>query len=141
MSLTSWRRIRLTASEKCGWSVGNAGHDALYERVQNPSAAPDAIRPIFSQYQTFIDEQKRRLGDRYYLTLHDGHGLYLQPKEEQFVTPEVVRATTMTASPEELVERLCALEHAGVKQVAFIPATDAFSEFVRDFSEKVIARF
>lgn len=114
---------------------------ALYERVQNPTAAPDAIRPIFSHYQTFIDEQKRRLGDRYYLTLHDGHGLYLQPEEERFVTPEVVRATTMTASPEELVERLQALERAGVKQVAFLPATDTFSEFVREFSEKVMARY
>jgi len=114
---------------------------ALYERVQNPTAAPDAIRSAFSHYQTFIDEQKRRLGDRYYLTLHDGHGLYLQPEEERFVTPGVVRATTMTASPEELVERLRALERAGVKQVAFIPATDAFSEFVREFSDKVIVRF
>jgi alkanesulfonate monooxygenase SsuD/methylene tetrahydromethanopterin reductase-like flavin-dependent oxidoreductase (luciferase family) len=114
---------------------------ALYERVQNPTAAPEAIRSIFSHYQAFIDEQKRRLGDRYYLTLHDGHGLYLQPKEDRFVTPEVVRATTMTASPEELVERLRALEHAGVKQVAFLPATDTFAEFVREFSEKVIAKF
>ncbi|MBM4258789.1 MAG: LLM class flavin-dependent oxidoreductase [Deltaproteobacteria bacterium] len=114
---------------------------ALYERVQNPTAAPDAIRPIFSHYQTFIDEQKRRLGDRYYLTLHDGHGLYLQPEEERFVTPDVVRATTMTAMPEELLERLHALERAGVKQVAFLPATDTFGEFVREFSEKVIARF
>lgn len=114
---------------------------ALYERVQNPTAAPDAIRPIFLRYQTFIDEQKRSLGDRYYLTLHDGHGLYLQPEEERFVTPEVVRATTMTASPEELLERLHALEQAGVKQVAFLPATDTFSEFAREFSEKVITKF
>ena len=72
---------------------------ALYERVQNPTAAPDAIRPTFSAYQAYIDQQKQRLGERYYLTLHDGHGLYLQPEEARFVTPEVVRATTMTAPP------------------------------------------
>lgn len=114
---------------------------ALYERVQNPTAAPEAIRPIFPQYQAYIDQQKQRLGERYYLTLHDGHGLYLQPEEAHFVTPEVVRATTMTATPEELRERLRALENAGVKQVAFIPATDAFTEFVQDFSKQVIAKF
>ena len=114
---------------------------ALYERVQNPSAAPTAIQPIFAQYQTFIDEQKRRLGDRYYLSLHDGHGMYLQPDEARFATPEVIRATTMTCAPEELVERLGAFERAGVKQVAFIPAAGAFSEFVRELSEKVIAKF
>jgi len=114
---------------------------ALYERVQNPTAAPVAIRSIFSEYQAYIDQQKQRLGERYYLTLHDGHGLYLQPEEARFVIPEAVRATTMTATPEELRERLHALEAAGVKQVAFIPATDAFTEFVQDFSEQVIEKF
>jgi len=114
---------------------------ALYERVQNPAAAPTAIQPIFTQYQTFIDEQKRRLGDRYYLSLHDGHGMYLQSDETRFATPEVIRTTTMTCAPGELVERLHALERAGVKQVAFIPAAGTFEEFVRELSEKVIAKF
>jgi alkanesulfonate monooxygenase SsuD/methylene tetrahydromethanopterin reductase-like flavin-dependent oxidoreductase (luciferase family) len=114
---------------------------ALYERVQQPTAAPEAIRQVFTEYAAYIDAKRRQLGDRYYLQLHDGHGLYLQADEARFVTPEVIRATTMTASPEELIERLHALEEAGVRQVAFIPAVEAFSEFVREFSEKVIARY
>jgi alkanesulfonate monooxygenase SsuD/methylene tetrahydromethanopterin reductase-like flavin-dependent oxidoreductase (luciferase family) len=113
---------------------------ALYERVQNPSASPEAIRPIFSEYSTFIDQQRQRAGKHYYLELHDGHGLYLRPEEARFVTPEVVRATTMTASPEELRERLHALEAAGVKQVAFIPPLNGFEAFVREFAEKVVGR-
>ncbi|HXG20142.1 MAG TPA: LLM class flavin-dependent oxidoreductase [Methylomirabilota bacterium] len=113
---------------------------ALYERVQNPAASPEAIRSIFSEYAAFVDQQRRRTGERYYLELHDGHGLYLRPEEARFVTPEVVRATTMTATPEELVERLRALETAGVKQVAFIPPLGAFEAFVREFAEKVIAK-
>jgi 5,10-methylenetetrahydromethanopterin reductase len=114
---------------------------ALYERVQSPGAVPEAIRPLFAEYQAFIDQQRRRTGDRYYLELHDGHGLYLQPEEARFVTPEVVRATTMTATPEELVERLQALAAAGVRQVAFIPTPGMFTDFVREFGEKVIKRF
>ncbi|MGE0825601.1 MAG: LLM class flavin-dependent oxidoreductase [Candidatus Binatia bacterium] len=114
---------------------------ALYERVQQPAAAPEALRPIFAEYQTFIDRQKQRLGDHYYLTLHDGHGLYLQPEEARFVTAEVIRATTMTATPEELVERLRTLEQAGVKQVAFLPAPEAFTEFVQEFAAQILAKF
>src|SRR5262245_17737757 len=114
---------------------------ALYERVQNPATSPEAIRPIFAEYAAFIDQQRQRAGARYYLELHDGHGLYLRPEEARFVTPEVVRTTTMTASPEELLERLHALEDAGAKQVAFIPAMGTFETFVREFAEKVIARF
>jgi hypothetical protein len=114
---------------------------ALYERVQNPAASPEAIRPIFAEYAAFVDQQRQRAGERYYLELHDGHGLYLRPEEARFVTPEVIRATTMTAPPEELVERLRTLEAAGVKQVAFLPASGTFESFVREFAEKVIARF
>jgi 5,10-methylenetetrahydromethanopterin reductase len=114
---------------------------ALYERVQNPAAMPESLRPLFTEYQPFIDQQRQRAGERYYLELHDGHGLYLRPEEARFVTPEVVRATTMTATPEELVERLRALAAAGVKQVAFIPTPETFAEFAREFGEKVIARF
>jgi len=114
---------------------------ALYERVQQPTAAPDAIRPIFAEYATFMDQQRQRAGERYYLELHDGHGLYLRPEEARFVTPEVVRATTMTATPEELIERLRALEAAGVKQVALLPAMGTFESFVREFAERVMARF
>ena len=114
---------------------------ALYERVQNPAAAQAAIRPLFTEYAAFVDQQRQRAGERYYLNLHDGHGLYLRPEEACFVTPEVVRTTTMTATPEELVERLRALEAAGVKQVAFIPTPEEFTAFVREFGEKIIAKF
>ena len=114
---------------------------ALYERVQQPTAAPEALRSIFAEYATFVDRQRQRAGERYHLELHDGHGLYLRPEEARFVTPEVVRATTMTATPEELVERLRALEAAGVKQVALLPAMGTFENFVREFAEKVIGRF
>ncbi len=113
---------------------------ALYERVQNPAAAPPAIRPLLSEYAAFVDRRRQRAGDRYYLELHEGHGLYLRPEEAHFVTPELVRATTMTAPPEELLERLRALAAAGVKQVAFIPPLGKFDSFVREFSEKIIAR-
>ncbi|MBI3302317.1 MAG: LLM class flavin-dependent oxidoreductase [Deltaproteobacteria bacterium] len=114
---------------------------ALYERVQAPEAAPAPIRPLFAEYAAFVDQQRQRAGERYYLELHDGHGIYLRPEEARFVTPEVVRATTMTVTPEGLVERLRALEAAGVKQVAFIPPAETFAGFVRNFGEKVIAKF
>ena len=134
----SYDSPRLKA-EAGAWSM--VAMHALYERVQNPTAAPEAIRPIFAEYAAFVDHQRQRAGERYYLELHDGHGLYLRPEEARFVTPEVIRATTMTAPPEELVERLRALEVAGVKQVALLPALGTFDSFVHEFAEKIIARF
>ena len=47
----------------------------------------------------------------------------------------------MTATPEALLERLHSLEDTGVRQVAFIPPTNGYTEFVTEFSQQVIARF
>jgi len=112
---------------------------SLYEGVTSVEQAPAPLRPIFNEYKAYMDDRMR--GDaRYYLTLHDGHGLYVRAGEERFVTAELIRHTTMTSPPEELCERIRALERAGVKQIAFIPTHGEFDAFVHEFSERIIAR-
>jgi alkanesulfonate monooxygenase SsuD/methylene tetrahydromethanopterin reductase-like flavin-dependent oxidoreductase (luciferase family) len=112
---------------------------SLYEGVTGIEQAPPPLRPIFAEYKSYMDDRMRG-DDRYYLTLHDGHGLYIRPGEERFVSSELVRHTTMTASPEELRERVKGLAGAGVKQIAFIPTLGEYETFVREFSEQIIAR-
>jgi 5,10-methylenetetrahydromethanopterin reductase len=112
---------------------------SLYEGVTSIEQAPAPLRPIFKEYQAYMDDRMR--GDeRYYLTLHDGHGLYVRPGEERFVTAELIRHTTMTSPPEQLCERIRELEKAGVKQIAFIPTHGEFDAFAREFRDRVIAR-
>ena len=113
---------------------------SLYETLKEPEAAPAPLRSIFAEYKAFME---RRLQDKdeYYFDLHDGHCLYVRDEEAQFVTPEVIQATTLTARPEALLERLRGLERAGVRQVTFIPTFDAFEEFVTIFGEKVLAHW
>ncbi len=113
---------------------------SLYETVKDPAAVPEPIQPLFAEYKAFTDK-RITANDTYYIDLHDGHCLYVQPEEEHFVTPELIRAATMTATPEALVERLHSLEAAGVKQVAFIPPMNGYAEFVTEFSRQVMARF
>jgi alkanesulfonate monooxygenase SsuD/methylene tetrahydromethanopterin reductase-like flavin-dependent oxidoreductase (luciferase family) len=113
---------------------------ALYEGVQRPEAAPAPIREVFAAYKEYAD--RRFAGNpRYYLELHDGHGMYVQPGEERFITPELIRHATMTGTPQELLERLHALEAEGVRQVAFIPTASGTEPFAREFAEKIIACF
>jgi 5,10-methylenetetrahydromethanopterin reductase len=112
---------------------------SLYEGVTGIAQAPTPLRPLFAEYKTYMDDRLR--GDnRYYLTLHDGHSLYVRPGEERFVTGELIRHSTMTSTPEELCERVRGLERAGVKHIAFIPTPGEFENFLREFSEKIIAR-
>lgn len=54
--------------------------------------------------------------DARYLRNHRGHLMFVRP-EETHVTPELVKATTMSGTKGELVERLQALRKAGYDQV------------------------
>ena len=112
---------------------------ALYESVKSVDGAPAPIRATFAAYKEYAD---RRLANNpaYYMELHDGHGMCVQPEEERFVTAELIRHATMTATPEDLSLRLRALEVEGVRQVAFIPTPASFESFVRQLGEKVITR-
>ena len=54
--------------------------------------------------------------DAKYLTNHRGHLMFVRP-EETHLTPELVKATTMSGTREELVERMRGLKAAGYDQV------------------------
>jgi hypothetical protein len=113
---------------------------ALCESIKSAEAAPAPIRATFATYKEYTD---RRLANNptCYMDLHDGHGLYMQPGEERFVTAELIRHAPMTATPADLISRLRALEAEGVRQVAFIPTPASVERFAREFGDKVIARF
>jgi len=112
---------------------------SLYEGVTSVAQSPPPLRPILADYKAYMDDRTRG-NDSYYLTLHEGHGLYVRPGEGRFVTGELVQHTTMTATPEQLRERVRNLAAAGVKQIAFIPTPGAYENFAREFSEQVIER-
>lgn len=54
--------------------------------------------------------------DARYLANHRGHLMFVRP-EETHITPELVKATTMSGTHEELVDRMRALSEAGYNQV------------------------
>lgn len=54
--------------------------------------------------------------DARYLSNHRGHLMFVRP-DETHLTPELVTATTLSGTRDELVERLRALEEAGYDQV------------------------
>lgn len=54
-----------------------------------------------------------------YLENHRGHLMFVKPVERPFVTAELIRATTFTATERDLKERIAALEAAGYSEIAF----------------------
>jgi len=55
--------------------------------------------------------------DARYLFNHRGHFVFVKPEEKKFVTAELIRRTTFTATEQELTQRVEALRSAGWNQI------------------------
>jgi 5,10-methylenetetrahydromethanopterin reductase len=55
--------------------------------------------------------------DARYLQNHRGHFVFVKPEERRFVTAELIRRTTFTATEQELTQRVAALRDAGWSQL------------------------
>ncbi len=89
---------------------------AFLERTVDPERLGPELGPAVTafraQYETYSPPDAR------YLQLHKGHLMWVRPEEERFVTPELIRMATFTATAPELRDRIRALGAAGYQQLA-----------------------
>jgi 5,10-methylenetetrahydromethanopterin reductase len=71
--------------------------------------------------------------DARYLQNHRGHFVFVKPEERRFVTAELIRRTTFTATEQELKQRVEALRDAGWKQLV-IPVTPGHEHALEDWA-------
>lgn len=91
-------------------------------------AAAEAIQGYVALARTFEP------ADAPYLTNHRGHLMFLKPEERPFVTAELIRATTLTATEAELKQRIGDLRDAGYSQltIQIVPGQeDAIEDWAR----------
>ena len=107
---------------ECGAMAMAAIHYS-YEQVRNFHHQPaGALKFVWKDYRKMIEaypEQRR------HQRIHAGHNCYVLPEEERFLTPEVLQASAMIGTRDQLVEQLQALEQAGLHQVMVLPNFDS----------------
>src|ERR1044071_5911777 len=77
--------------------------------------------------------------DARYLFNHRGHFVFVKPEEKKFVTAELIRRTTFTATEQELKQRIEALRDAGWNQIVIpiVPGEErALDDWARIRSEE-----
>lgn len=75
-----------------------------------------------------------------HLTLHEGHLVYARPDEAKFLGAELAEAVALIGEPDALVERIRALEAAGLSHFAFQVTDDPVGQ-MRDFAQGVMQRY
>ena len=90
--------------------------DAALAGLPMMASMPPAIAETAAGYV----ELARRFTPQgaHYLENHRGHLMFVKPEERPFVTAELIRLTTFTATEKELKERIAALADAGYSEIA-----------------------
>ena len=105
--------------------------DLDMEGWQNTSPVPPLVAEQVEGYVTMA--RTYQPPDARYLTNHRGHFVFVKPEERKFVTAELIRRTTFTATEQELKQRVEALRSAGWSQLV-IPITPGEERAIEDWA-------
>ena len=89
-----------------------------------PASVADAVARYVELAKNFAPADAR------YLTNHRGHLMFVKPEEREFVTTDLIRETTFTATEAVIKDRVAALRDAGYTQftVQLVPGQEAAIE-------------
>lgn len=135
-SLASPRVIQLVGPNvvvraHMAWETGRGG-DGL-------GLKDDSLAQRYGAYIDSYADAKGSPPDRRYLDVHEGHLLYLKPGEEAFVTERAI-SSALVGSPEQILDRVRALQAAGVRNLAVQLLGRDRRELIEEFGREVIAR-
>ena len=103
---------RAADAEQQGWqNTMNVAYDGIRDEVNGYLELARHFEPA----------------DARYLLNHRGHFVFVEPEERRFVTAELIRRTTFTATEQELTQRVEALRSAGWSQIVIpiVPGQEA----------------
>lgn len=102
------------------------------------------LLPVSPEHADVVERYRRlaatKPAESRHLWLHEGHLVYVRPDERAFVVPELAHAVSLIGTPDELIERIRALERAGLSAFAF-QVTHEPERQIRDFARLVMDRY
>jgi alkanesulfonate monooxygenase SsuD/methylene tetrahydromethanopterin reductase-like flavin-dependent oxidoreductase (luciferase family) len=109
-------------------------YDEVHERGVEP---PGFLRRIWKRYCALVEATP--LAHRHFRT-HEYHYTALHPDEATLIDADLIRATCLVGTADELVEQIRELEQQGLQELMFATGTDAKWRFVEEFARRVMPR-
>ena len=109
-----------------------AGLHYHYEQVtQLGRRVPTHVADIWDDYVAQVEATPP---ERRHLRTHLGHNCWVIEEEERFVTPQLIDASCLVGTPDELRDRIAALEEAGLDQIVVLPPIDEKEAVIADLA-------
>ena len=120
---------------ECGAMAMAAVHFA-YDQFRNFGRRPSGyLLGIWDDYRAMIESYPAQ---RRHQRIHGGHNCWVLPEEERFLTPEILKATSMIGERDVLIERLTALAGAGLNQVMILPNFDTRFDVLERVAQDIL---
>ncbi len=116
-----------------------AGLHYSYEQVvQFGRRPPPHLADIWDDYVALVEETPV---SRRHQRIHLGHNCWVTEEEERFVTPELIEQTCLVGTAGELVDKVRALDQAGLDQLVLLPPLAEKEAVIADVAAKVLPAF
>ena len=113
----------------------------LYQKDGDTSTVAGRCRNLWDEYLAFTEKMEMPAAKRYQ-QIHLGHCAFLPPEERRFITEDLIRATGgLVGTPDEILAMLREREAMGLSEITLLPSMAQARRNLRDFAEKVIARY
>jgi alkanesulfonate monooxygenase SsuD/methylene tetrahydromethanopterin reductase-like flavin-dependent oxidoreductase (luciferase family) len=122
---------------ECGAAVISGLHYLVAHHLETGEDPPAYARPVWKAYMDWLNQAPAEIRHQ---RLHASHYSFVDPGEARFVTADLVRASCLTGTPEELAERVRELGRQGLSQIMLYPPLNRQYRVIEDFAAKVMAR-
>jgi len=113
----------------------------LYQKDGDTRTVARRCQNLWQEYLAFTERMETPLAKRYQ-QVHLGHCAFLLPEERRFITEELIRATGgLVGTADAIIATLREREAMGLREITLLPAMATARRNLRDFAEKVIARY
>jgi len=123
--------------EQCG-AFAIAGLHYQFEQWQE--AGRPERHPPFDFWDDYVALVDAADAERRHQRVHQGHNCWVIEDETPFVTRELIEASCMVGTADDLVTQLHELGAAGLSQVMLLPPLAPRDDVLRDVAEHVVAR-
>ncbi len=124
-------------ADECG-AFAIAGLHYAYEQSRQLGRSAPGFDP--EMWRDYVAMLERVPEERRHMRIHAGHNCWVEPEEEQFVTPELIERTCLVGTDDQLVARLNELDGAGLSQLMILPPLASKEKVLHDIGTKVIPR-
>ena len=107
-----------------------------YDQFRNYGREPSGpVAEFWDEYRAVVEQVEP---ERRHQRIHAGHNCWVLPEERRFLTKGLIEATCLVGTTDELIERLRALDDAGLDQVMILPPFDPRFEVLETVGTEIL---